>query len=180
MPDWKSRFETAFTFEQYVATAQKNQDLWRDVYRLATVPPSHIERVNAVRCPRHLLVLVEDWCGDAVNIVPPVVRLAEQADRLDVRLLGRDANPDIMNTHLTNGSRSIPVVMVLDDQFAECGWWGPRPHELQRWVIEVGLAMPSVERYRHIRAWYARDRARSTLDEIVSLIEQCAPTSVGT
>jgi len=40
--------------------------------------------------------------------------------------------------------------------------------------------MPSVERYRHIRAWYARDRARSTLDEIVSLIEQCAPTSVGT
>jgi hypothetical protein len=71
------------------------------------------------------------------------------------------------------------VVMVLDDQFAECGWWGPRPHELQRWVIEVGLAMPSVERYRHIRAWYARDHARSTLDEIVSLIEQCTPTSVG-
>lgn len=179
MMDWKSRFEAAFTFEQYVATAQKNQDLWRDVYRLATVPAAAVERVNAVRCPRHLLVLVEDWCGDAVNIVPPVVRLAEQADRLNVRLAGRDANPDIMDSHLTNGSRSIPVVMVLDDQFAECGWWGPRPRELQRWVIEVGLAMPSAERYRHIRAWYARDHARTTLDEIVSLVEQCAPTSVG-
>ena len=179
MMDWKSRFETALTFEQYLATARKNQELWRDVYRLAAIPPGMAERINAVRRPRHLLVLVEDWCGDAVNVVPPVVRLAEQAERLDVRLLGRDANPDIMDAHLTNGSRSIPVVMVLDDQLAECGWWGPRPRDLQRWVIDVGLAMPSAERYRHIRAWYARDRARTTLDEIVMLIEQCMTTSAG-
>lgn len=179
MMDWKSRFDAAFTFEQYVTVARKNQDLWRDVYRLATVPPGAVDRVNAVRCPRHLLVLVEDWCGDAVNLVPPLVRLTEEADRLDVRLLARDANPDIMDAHLTNGSRSIPVVMVLDDQFAECGWWGPRPRELQRWVMDVGLAMPSAERYRHIRAWYARDRARTTFDEVVSLIEQCATSSVG-
>jgi hypothetical protein len=104
--------------------------------------------------------------------------LAELTTRLDVRLLGRDANPDIMNAHLTNVSRSIPVAVVLDEQFVECGWWGPRPRELQRWVLDVGLAMPSVERYRHIRAWYARDHARSTLDELVSLIEQCSATSV--
>ena len=175
---WASRFETALTFEQYVATAQKNQTLWHDVHKLATIPPAMVERINAVRCPRHLLVLVEDWCGDAVNVVPPLVRLAEHADRLDVRLLGRDANPDIMNAHLTNGSRSIPVVMILDEQFAECGWWGPRPRDLQRWVIDEGLAMPSPDRYRHIRAWYARDHARTTLDEVVTLIEQCAATSV--
>jgi len=176
--EWTSRYETALTFEQYVATAQKNQDLWRDVYRLATVAPAIIDRINAIRCRRHLVILVEDWCGDAVNVVPPIVRLAEGAERLDVRLLGRDANPDIMNAHLTNGSRSIPVVIVLDEQLVECGWWGPRPTELQRWVIDVGLAMPSAERYRHVRAWYARDHARTTLDEVVTLIEQCTTTSI--
>lgn len=178
MMEWTSRYETALTFEQYVATAQKNQDLWRDVYRLATVAPGIIDRINAIRCRRHLLILVEDWCGDAVNVVPPIVRLAERAERLDVRLLGRDANPDIMNAHLTNGSHSIPVVIVLDEQLVECGWWGPRPTELQRWVIDVGLAMPSAERYRHIRAWYARDHAGTTLDEVVALIEQCTTTSI--
>ena len=178
MMEWTSRYETALTFEQYVATAQKNQDLWRDVYRLATVAPAIIDRINAIRCRRHLVILVEDWCGDAVNVVPPIVRLAESAERLDVRLLGRDANPDIMNAHLTNGSRSIPVVIVLDEQLVECGWWGPRPTELQQWVIDVGLAMPSAERYRHVRAWYARDHARTTLDEVVTLIEQCTTTSI--
>ena len=178
MIDWKTRFDTALTFEHFSATVQKNQDLWHGVYRLAAIPPQIIDRVNALRCRRHLLILVEDWCGDAANIVPPIIRLAELTSRLDVRLLGRDANPDIMNAHLTNVSRSIPVAAVLDEQFVECGWWGPRPRELQRWVLDIGLAMPSVERYRHIRAWYARDHARSTLDELVALIEQCSATSV--
>lgn len=178
MIDWESRFEAALTFEQFSATVQRNKDLWQGVYRFATIPQQIIDRVGALKCRRHLLILVEDWCGDAANIVPPIVRLTEITARLDVRLLGRDANPDIMNAHLTNVSRSIPVVTVLDEQFVECGWWGPRPHELQRWVLDVGLAMPSVDRYRHIRAWYARDHARATLDEVVSLIERCSATSV--
>src|SRR6185312_12534862 len=180
MIDWKSRFESGLTYEQFAATVRKNHELWRGVYHLAAIPPQIIDRVNALRCRRHLLILVEDWCGDAANIVPPIIRLAELTSHLDVRLLGRDANPDIMNAHLTNVSRSIPVAAVLDEQFVECGWWGPRPRELQRWVLDIGLAMPSVERYRHIRAWYARDHARSTLDELVALIEQCSATSVGT
>ncbi|MGH7635515.1 MAG: thioredoxin family protein, partial [Gemmatimonadaceae bacterium] len=104
MIDWKTRFETALTFEQFSATVQKNQDLWHGVYRLATIPPQIVDRVNALRSRRHLLILVEDWCGDAANIVPPIVRLSELTSRLDVRLLGRDANPDIMDAHLTNVS----------------------------------------------------------------------------
>lgn len=178
MIDWKSRFESGLTYEQFAATVRKNHELWRGVYHLATIPPQIIDRVNAMRNRRHLLILVEDWCGDAANLVPPIARLAELTSRLDVRLLGRDANPDIMDAHLTKVSRSIPVVAVLDEQFVERSWWGPRPRELQQWVLDVGLAMPSPERYRHIRAWYARDRARTTLDELVSLLEQCSPTSV--
>src|SRR6185312_4780295 len=167
MIDWKSRFESGLTYEQFAATVRKNHELWRGVYHLATIPPQIIDRVNAMRRRRHLL-----------NLVPPIARLAELTARLDVRLLGRDANPDIMDAHLTKVSRSIPVVAVLDEQFVERSWWGPRPRELQQWVLDVGLAMPSPERYHHIRAWYARDRARTTLDELVSLLEQCSPTSV--
>lgn len=168
--DYRARFETALTFEQFVAGANKNQELWRGIYRLAQVPPDLVGRVAALPAPRHLLILVEDWCGDAVNTVPPIVRLAEQAGTIDVRLLGRDANPDIMDAHLTTGSRSIPVVMVLDEQYIERGWWGPRPTELQNWVMRVGMQMPSPERYHEIRTWYARDHGRTTLQEVVALI----------
>jgi hypothetical protein len=53
-------------------------------------------------------VLSEDWCGDAVNSVPYLARLAELAPNLDLRVLARDENPDLMDAHLTRGSRSIP------------------------------------------------------------------------
>ncbi len=168
------RYLAAPTFEQFVAGAKKNQELWRGIYRLAHIPAEIVERVNALSAQHHLLILVEDWCGDAVNIVPPIMRLVELTSKLDVRLLARDENPDLMDTHLTNGSRSIPAVMVLDNQFNECGWWGPRPTELQSWVMRVGMQMPSKERYHEIRSWYAHDHARTTLAEVAALIERCS------
>ncbi len=168
------RFETALPFSTFLDRAEKNAALWRDTYRLARVSDEAVARVAALPGRWHLLVMVEDWCGDAVNTVPLVVRLAERAGNVDVRVVARDENPDLMDTHLTNGSRSIPVVIALDQDFVEHGWWGPRPSELQRWVMTEGMAVDKDERYRGIRTWYARDRGRSTLEEVVALLEQAA------
>jgi ADP-heptose:LPS heptosyltransferase len=122
--------------------------------------------------------MVEDWCGDAVNTVPHLARLAERAPNLDLRVVGREDNPDLMDAHLTNGSRSIPVVIALDSAFVEHGWWGPRPSELQLWATTVGKTMEKDERYRYVRTWYARDRGRTTLDEVVTLLARAAERDV--
>jgi hypothetical protein len=79
-----------------------------------------------------------------------------------------------MEAHLTGKSRSIPVVIVLDEAFRERGWWGPRPTVLQRWVSGQGQLLEKTARYREARAWYARDRGRTTLEEVVSLLERSA------
>jgi hypothetical protein len=122
----------------------------------------------------YLVALSEDWCGDAVNTLPVIARLAEQAG-WDLRILSRDANPDLMDAHLTNGrSRSIPVVIVYDEHFEEIGWWGPRPGEIQDWVLGEGLALPSPERYKVVRGWYARDRGRTTLRELLEVFARAA------
>ncbi len=76
----------------------------------------------------------------------------------------------LMDTHLTNGSRSIPVVIVYDEGFNELGYWGPRPTELQEWVLASGLQLPSKDRYREVRRWYARDRGRTTAHEVLDQI----------
>ncbi len=77
-----------------------------------------------------------------------------------------------MDSHLTGGSRSIPVVIVYDADFQEKGWWGPRPGPLQRWVVEEGLALPKPDRYPLIRGWYARDKGKTIVAEILSIIER--------
>lgn len=165
------RFAAAATYPQFLSDASTSRDLWLAVDSHLTVPEDLIRRAIAAGQVRRAIVLAEDWCGDAVNVVPHVARFFEEVPGFDLRIFPRDANPDLMDTHLTGGSRSIPVVILYDAWFREVGWWGPRPAALQAWVRAEGVAMDREARYREIRKWYARDKGRTTLEEIVGLME---------
>lgn len=162
----------AQTLDEFIDVALTNQDFWRGARRLAKVSPDVQPRLDAIGTPWRLLALTEDWCLDAVNTLPVVQRLVEMSPHLELRVLPRDANPDLMDTHMTGASRSIPVVMLLDEAGLEYGWWGPRPSQLQQWYLEVGRAMEKGAKNLSVRQWYARDRGASTVAEILSLIER--------
>jgi hypothetical protein len=170
----RERYLGAPEFGEMLAVAEKNRDLWTAVWRRATVPDEYVQRVAALGGAWHLLVLSEDWCGDAVNTVPVLARLAELAPNLDLRVLARDHNLDLMDAHLSGTSRAIPVAIILDDEFRERGWWGSRPAELQSWVLGPGRALDKESRYRHVRSWYARDAGRTTIEEVVAALEYAA------
>jgi hypothetical protein len=86
---------------------------------------------------------------------------------LELRIIERDENPDVMNRYLTSGTRSIPIVIALDDDFQEIGHWGPRPSQLQAWVMTNRATTPKAELYPQVRKWYARDRGETTLREVL-------------
>ncbi len=167
----RERYCAAQTFDAFLAGVETNRDLWHAIARRASARDELTARVEATGQRWHLLVLAEDWCGDAVNVLPFIARLADRAANLDLRVVGRDANPDLMDGHLTGKSRSIPVVIVLDATFTERGWWGSRPRKLQEWVLCPGSLMSKAERYRDIRRWYVQDRGVAVLNEIVGVIE---------
>ncbi|MEO8193041.1 MAG: thioredoxin family protein [Gemmatimonadales bacterium] len=167
----RERFAAGSTFRELLARRKDNSELWEAIYKRATLCDEALARVRAIRSPWNFLVVNEDWCGDSVNILPYVARLKEASPYIEMRILGRDTNRDLMDAHLTGTSRSIPIVIVLDEHFHEKGWWGPRPGPLQQWVTTEGLALPRPERYPLIRAWYARDRGRTIVSEILSITE---------
>jgi hypothetical protein len=171
------RFEAAPDFEAYLERVDKNQDLWRNLHKRATLDDGLRADLQKLP-PLHLLALSEDWCGDAVNILPVVALMAEAAPNLDFKVLERDGNPDLMDAHLTRGTRSIPIIIVFDPSFEELAWWGPRPKELQAWVVGAGSAIESRERYRRVRAWYARDRGRTAASEIFAKLTAAGAPSV--
>lgn len=168
----RERFYAGSTFEDLLARRKDNSDLWNAIYKRAALDAEAIGRVRALEHRFHLLILNEDWCGDSVNILPYVARLAEATDHLEMRILGRDTNRDLMDAHLTGKARSIPIVIVYDDDFREKGAWGPRPGPLQQWLMTEGLALPKPDRYPLIRAWYARDKGRTIVSEIISIFEK--------
>lgn len=169
----KARYCEGETFGEFMARPTKNHDLWVGIAHHVAIPIEISARVEALGGHWHLLVLSEDWCGDAVNIVPVIAKLAESVSIMDLRILARDENLDIMDTHLSGESRSIPIVILLNKKFQECGWWGPRPSALQKWVVEKGMLLPKDERYKEVRTFYARDRGLTTMHEIVDMLEKC-------
>ena len=168
----RDRYLAAPDFEAMLGSVKKNAELWAAVWRRAEVGEEYVRRVAALGGAWHLLVLSEDWCGDAVNTVPVIAKLVELSPNADLRVLARDENPDIMDAHLTGSSRSIPAVIALDENFRERGWWGPRPAPLQQWVLGEGQAVDKADRYREVRRWYARDRGRTVLEEVVGMMER--------
>lgn len=174
------RFHAAAPFRAYLDSVRENQDLWRGVYDRARLPAKAGAQARAVRGAWRLLALSEDWCGDAANILPVAARLAESSPDLELRVLSRDENLDLMDAHLTNGqSRSIPVIMLLDVDGRERGWWGPRPASLQKWVMEEGMKMEPGPRYREVRRFYARDKGQSIVEELLALLRQAEQADVG-
>jgi hypothetical protein len=167
----KVRYLGALSLQQFVAQATANHELWASFAKRAVPAADLLARVNRLPARRHLLVLLEDWCGDAVNTIPALAALTAASNMLDLRILARDTNLDLMTSHLTEGTLSIPVVIVLDEHYRELGWWGPRPAPLQSWVRAHGQALDKSDRYREVRRWYARDRAQTTLHEIIILLE---------
>lgn len=171
--DIAQRWAAASTLAEFVERAVANHQLWQDMTRRAKPSMDAVARGRALPAKRRLLVLLEDWCGDAINTIPMLAALADQVPQLTLRVLERDQNPDLMDRHLSNGARAIPVVIVLDEQFQELGWWGSRPAPLQAWTTSADArAMASGDRYREIRRWYARDRGLTTLDEVLTLLER--------
>jgi len=175
-------YEQAFlegrTFEQFLAAAVANRELWHAMATRAKVAPAAVERARQLPGRWRVLAIADDWCGDAVNILPVVVKLVEDAGTVDLRIVGREAWPELMARHLTGSSRSVPVFIVLDES-GECrGWWGPRPADLQVWFEAEGRPLPKEERYRELRRRYARDRGTAIALEIVDLIA-CAAAPAG-
>lgn len=166
MLDFRTLWSSAQTFAEFVAASTQHRGLWEGLHRTGRVPAWAIEAVPP-GAGRRLLVLAEDWCGDAVNTVPVLERLAAAAPGMELRILRRDEHPEVMNQYLTNGARSIPIVIVLDEEFRELGHWGPRPRKLQAWVMANRQVIPKAQLYPQVRKWYAKDRGETILREVL-------------
>ncbi|MHC0439183.1 MULTISPECIES: thioredoxin family protein [unclassified Flavobacterium] len=121
------------------------------------------------------LVISEGWCGDAAQILPILNKMALASDKkIDLRIVLRDENDDLMNHYLTNGGRAIPKVIVI---CKEAGIvradWGPRPKGATELMAkhkrEVG---PIDEKIKtDLQLWYLADKGISVQEELLEIME---------
>ena len=120
------------------------------------------------------LVLTESWCGDAAQILPVINKLAEENNNIDLKILYRDQNETLMNHFLTNGSKSIPkLIMVDNENHTVLNSWGPRPEipttMIDNYKKENGVADETIK--KDIQVWYNKDKGINTQKEITQLLK---------
>ena len=92
----------------------------------------------------HILTITEDWCGDAM-LNNPIIRKVAEAAGIEIRTVLRDADTDLIDRHLTNGGRAIPVYLLLNKDGEVVAKWGPRAPELQELVVKMRSNLPDKE-----------------------------------
>lgn len=119
------------------------------------------------------LVLSESWCGDAAQVLPVINKMAEVSDKIDLRIVLRDENEDLMNLFLTDGTKSIPKLIIIDKESgAVVGDFGPRPIPAKQLILDYKAAHGVVDEAAKIelQKWYLADKGVAIQQGIVGLI----------
>ncbi|PAM92522.1 thioredoxin family protein [Flavobacterium sp. IR1] len=121
------------------------------------------------------LVISEGWCGDAAQILPIINKMALESDKkIDLRIVLRDENDDLMQQYLTNGGKAIPKLIVI---CKEAGIvradWGPRPKGaidlMANYKKEFGVIDDKIK--TDLQLWYLGDKGIAVQDELMQVME---------
>jgi hypothetical protein len=171
-------WESALRWPEYRETIADKREIWDASERRFELRPDERRRLESLPGPRRVLVLTEDWCGDAARSVPVIAKALAAAPLVEARYLPSDAHPDAILGYLTHGGRAIPIAVVHDGEGKEVGAWGPRPAPLQALfrARRAELGPPDEaslgDFYAPVMAWYAKDRGVTTVQELLMLLER--------
>ncbi|NQX90653.1 MAG: thioredoxin family protein [Flavobacteriales bacterium] len=131
---------------------------------------------------QHWILFTETWCGDAAQNLPVVAKIAELSEKVDLRILLRDEHPDLMDHFLTNGGKSIPKLVIANEDGLVQGTWGPRPKVAQEMVMDWKHSpepkKPYSEFVIELQKWYTKDKTLSTQAELLQLVKDSQESEV--
>ncbi|PHQ56744.1 MAG: thioredoxin family protein [Lutibacter sp.] len=119
------------------------------------------------------LVIAEGWCGDAAQIVPILNKIAESSAKIDLKIVLRDENEELMDQFLTNGSKSIPKIIIVNHENNVINSWGPRPSIATKMVLDYKEKNGSIdaEFKKNLQIWYNKDKGNSTQEDLLKLLK---------
>lgn len=120
---------------------------------------------------QHWIVLTEAWCGDAAHSLGFIHKMAELNPNVTLEWKLRDENLGLMDDYLTNGGRSIPKLIVRDENGNDLFDWGPRPKHIQKQYLELRAQGTPYENISiELQKLYNKDKGITIQQEITSKI----------
>lgn len=159
----RERFEQGMTYDAYKAQMTRNRDRLEANEQALELGAEDEAFFTTLTGPVYAIAITEDWCGDAINNLPILGRLAALSPALELRVFLRDQNPDLINLYLKEGKyQSIPVFAFFDADFKPIGHWIERPASIS---AKQEAALDELFANDPAFAGVARDASMATLPD---------------
>ena len=137
------------------------------------IPEGISERVSNFSGAVTWLVITESWCGDAAHVIPVLNKIADLSPNIDLKLVFRDENLELMDQFLTNGGRSIAKLIMINTATGDVlNTFGPRPTEATKLVNnykeEHGTITPEFK--QDLQAWYNTNKGQNVMTDILKML----------
>lgn len=158
--------------EERINATKLNVARMNRVEKTFTLTPHLQQALDELRMPLKWLVISEGWCGDSAQILPALQKIAEVSNgKIQMKSILRDENPQLMDAFLSNGTRSVPKLICMDDSFNVLATWGPRPETAQQLVLQLKSDPRTAPLFKEeLHKWYAKDRSQTIEEEIAKLL----------
>lgn len=124
--------------------------------------------IKNIKTAQKWIVITEPWCGDAAHLVPFFDMIASLNLLITINYELRDAAPNRIDQYLTNGSKSIPLLIVKDDADNDLLVWGPRPKSAQDFFQDLKDKDTNLDDTKTaLQQWYNQDKGQSLQLELL-------------
>jgi len=163
----RERFQQGLTFQQYLDQMGTNKEKFVQFLGEIKIRPEDREALKKLGDKKlNVLVITEDWCGDALYNVPVLAKLLEGLRNVEMRVFLRDRHPDLMDQYLNQGIfRSIPVFAFFDENMSEIARFIERPPQITEVIEKKMLEVRRALRAEHLEEW-----RQAVVDEVRNLI----------
>ena len=186
----KNYWQNALSFNDYMKVAEERfhnnpdkNDEHQEYYELGLqrmnrtlktyhVDPQQLEEFKTKNFNGKILIISEPWCGDASATVPAVSTFFEAAG-IEVKVFLRDLDHSLIDQFQTNGTQSIPKIIVINDEYSVKADWGPRPapgNQLLKKFKENPETYPREDFYNDLQVYYAKNKGKDAVQEIIALL----------
>ncbi len=165
-------YERGEAFSDFLENTRRRREGWHRINDSVRIADSSLTRARAAGGNFRLLVIAIDSCGDSMQQVPYVARLAELVPGLALRIVPPAVGATAQQAHRSlDGRTATPTFILLDEEGRSAGCVVEHPRALRHWVRDHRDSMPNTALHEHMATWYAADRGAGIVHEIVELME---------
>ena len=125
---WQAAFAASLPYDDFLARhgSPDQRSRWQAFHARVALTPAQRALLASFTRRMPVLVLAGAWCGDCVNQCPIFAHFAAASPAIDLRLLDRDALPDVAAHLKVCGGQRVPVAAFFSEDFQPVLFYGDK------------------------------------------------------